>query len=344
MSRARRLALLATVGALAAPAGAAHAAGFTVTFPTDPESGPYTPGVVEAQPGDTVTFDGAFANHPLEWVYQDFTEQETGTTRTYNFTKPGTYRYFCDFHADMTGTVHVAGNQLGTPDFTVAPAAPAVGAKVTFDASAADPDGSVARYEWDLDGNGTFEVSGTARTVSKVYTKAGGVAVAVRYVDDAHETSAAVTHTVVVGATAPDPGTGGGGGGGTTPAPGTPAAPGGGGGATPVPAAKDTRAPLATLKSAKLKLKGRVVSFAVALDEASSATATLKRGTATLGKATIERLAKGTRTITLTLSKNNAARVPKHGTLKVTLTLVTRDAAGNARTLRRTVALRRSPR
>ena len=36
---------------------------------------------------------------------------------------------------------------------------------MTFDASAsADPDGTIAKYEWDLDGNGTYETdTGTTR-------------------------------------------------------------------------------------------------------------------------------------------------------------------------------------
>jgi plastocyanin len=336
MSRtARRVALLAVAGALAAPVAAAGAADFAVSFPGDPESGPYTPGTVEAQPGDTVTFSGGFANHPLEWVHADFTEQESGTTRTYTFPKAGTYRFFCDFHADMTGTVHVAGNQLGTADFGFSPAAPAAGARVTFQAGpVADPDGSVARYEWDLDGNGTFDVAGPSPTATKTYTKAGAYAVAVRYVDDAHETSAATTHTVVVGAPAS-------GGGGSTPVPapgqstGTPTP---GGPATPgAPLAKDARAPRATLTSTRVRVKGRRASIALRLDEAASATATLRRGARTLGRATVRALAKGTATIRVTLGR----RVVVRRSLTATLTLVTRDTAGNARTLKRTVLLRR---
>ncbi len=42
----------------------------------------------------------------------------------------------------------------------------AVGADIRFSASAIDPDGAVAKYEWDLDGDGTYETdSGAATTV-----------------------------------------------------------------------------------------------------------------------------------------------------------------------------------
>jgi plastocyanin len=355
-----RLIVLAAAGALAAPA-AAPAAGFTVTFPNTVDSGPYLPGAVEAQPGDTVTFNGAFARHPLEWVHEDFTGQDTGTSRTYAFAKPGTYAFFCDFHPDMTGTVHVAGNQLATPDFAVSAAAVATGAKVTFDAGAiADPDGTVESVEWDLDGNGSFETTGTARVVSKTYAKAGTYGVGVRYVDDGHETSAATRHDVVVtdpaggggggsgGGSGTGGGTGGGGSGGTGGSGGAGGSGGSGGtggtgagGTTTGTGPRDATAPRPALRSAKVVLKGRVASLRIRLDEAASATATLKRGSATLGKATIKRLAKGDATIKVTLDKASAAKVRKSHPLTATLTLVVRDAAGNARTLRKAVTLRR---
>jgi plastocyanin len=342
MSVRKRLVLLAAAGTLAAPAAAAQAATFSVTFPTDPQSGPYMPGTVEADPGDGVTFAGSFENHPLEWVTGDFTAQETGTSRTYTFAKPGTYRFFCDFHEDMTGTVHVAGNQLATPDFTIS-GTPTTNAKVTFDASAiADPDGTVTKVEWDLDGNGSFETSGTARVVSKTYAKAGTYGVGVRYVDDGHETSAATRHDVVVA----DPAPAGGGGGGTG---GADATGGGvtgggsttGGGPTTGAGTGDAVAPKPALRSTKVMIKGRVAALLVRLDEAGSGTATLKRGTTTLGKATIKKLAKGNATIKLTLTKAAAAKVRKGHPRSATLTLVVRDASGNARTLKKAVSLRR---
>jgi plastocyanin len=342
-----RLVLLAAAGALAAPA-AAHAAGHTVTFPTTVDSGPYLPGAVEAQPGDTVTFDGSFARHPLEWVHEDFTGQDSGTSRTYTFAKPGTYAFFCDFHPDMTGTVHIAGNQLATPDFAVSPAAAAAGTTVTFDAGAiADPDGTVERVEWDLDGNGSFETTGTARVVSRTYAKAGTYGAGVRYVDDGHETSAVTRHDVVV----TDPASGGGGGGtgggaaggggggtggGAAGGGGTP----GGGGVTPTIGA-DALAPTPALRSSKMVVKGRVAALLVRLDEPARGTATLKRGSTTLGQATVRSLAKGKVTIRVTLTRTAAAKVRKGRPLTATLTLVVRDAAGNARTLKRAVTLRR---
>lgn len=45
------------------------------------------------------------------------------------------------------------------------------GQAVSFDASASsDPDGTIAKYEWDLDGNGSYELdTGTTATAGRSY-------------------------------------------------------------------------------------------------------------------------------------------------------------------------------
>ena len=57
---------------------------------------------------------------------------------------------------------------------------------VTFNASASsDPDGTITKYEWDLDGNGTFETdTGTTATTSRVYANAATVNIGLRVTDD----------------------------------------------------------------------------------------------------------------------------------------------------------------
>jgi PKD repeat protein len=108
------------------------------------------------------------------------------------------------------GTVadHYAGivsNQRPSAAFT-APTSVKVGQKAEFNGStSSDPDGSVSRYEWDLDGNGTFETStGSNPSASRSYSSAGPVAVGLRVTDDAGASGIA-SHTVTV-----EPGSGGG--------------------------------------------------------------------------------------------------------------------------------------
>ena len=56
--------------------------------------------------------------------------------------------------------------QPPTASFSVAPNPANTGQNVTFDATASsDPDGTIAKYEWDLDGNGSYETdTGTTKT------------------------------------------------------------------------------------------------------------------------------------------------------------------------------------
>ena len=79
-----------------------------------------------------------------------------------------------------------SGNKRPLPSFTSAPAAPKVGETVSFDASASkDPDGTIVKYEWDLDGNGTYETnSGTTPSATRAYTATGVVKVGLRVTDD----------------------------------------------------------------------------------------------------------------------------------------------------------------
>ncbi len=79
-----------------------------------------------------------------------------------------------------------SGNKRPLPSFTSAPAAPKVGETVSFDASASkDPDGTIAKYEWDLDGNGSYETStGTSASATQAYAATGVVKVGLKVTDD----------------------------------------------------------------------------------------------------------------------------------------------------------------
>jgi hypothetical protein len=64
---------------------------------------------------------------------------------------------------------------------------------VTFDASASsDPDGSISKYEWDLDGNGTFEKSTTTPKTSRSYETPGVLQVRVRVTDNGNKKDVAI--------------------------------------------------------------------------------------------------------------------------------------------------------
>jgi plastocyanin len=343
----------------------AQATDHAVSFPSDAFPAPYSPGTVEAGVGDTVTFSGAFASHPLVWTNGDFATEPTGTTHAYTFTHPGTFSFHCQIHATMTGSVHVAGNAFATPDFSWAPTGPKTGQAVTFTPGPfVDPDGSVVRYEWDLDGNGSFETFGASP--SKTYASATSYTVGLRYVDDSHETSSATTHVVTVAqgpTTGGGGGTGGGGTGGgtggggtgtpapTPPKPGSPA-PGSGatGGSTTSPSGGEQGAgtsPSGTT-ALRVRLGARALTFrsghtraTVVLNLSGSAKATLRVGKTVLatGSATLRA---GTRTLRLTITKAGTRALRRaHGAVRATLTVtVRRSPAAKTTTAKRALTVK----
>ncbi|HKH64344.1 MAG TPA: N,N-dimethylformamidase beta subunit family domain-containing protein, partial [Solirubrobacterales bacterium] len=83
---------------------------------------------------------------------------------------------------------HFGGNsQAPVASFTASPNPAQAGQLVSFDASASsDPDGTVAKYEWDLDGNGSFEQNtGTTPTTSTTFTSPGSYEIKLRVTDNA---------------------------------------------------------------------------------------------------------------------------------------------------------------
>jgi plastocyanin len=336
--------------------GTAGAAPATVGFPTGPAAGAYTPSDVNVDPGDNVTFNGSFANHPLVWNRGDFATQASGTTNSYTFTQPGLYRFHCQIHAAMTGSVLVSGDRLATPDFTWGPAAPRAGQAVSFAPTAfTDPDGAIASYLWDLDGNGTFEASGGAPT--HTYTNAGTYMVALAYTDDRGETSPATRHELVI---APASGAGGPAGGGSTGggqsgtgsgngAPIQPGAPG-----SPFPVSTTTAGPTPaggaqgagpstteTQGATRLRIGTRALAFhdnkaRITITGAPSArplTARLTRRGTTLASGRAKARA---RSITITLTR--AGRTALHGRRSLSATLTV--AAGRTATARKTLSVR----
>jgi hypothetical protein len=78
------------------------------------------------------------------------------------------------------------------------------GGQVSFDASGStDPEGLQLRYDWDLDGNGSFETAGgTTPTITRAYTGTTTLTAHVR-VSDPHGASATARAPVAVDAIRP---------------------------------------------------------------------------------------------------------------------------------------------
>ncbi len=83
-------------------------------------------------------------------------------------------------------------------DFTFNPAPPLIGDPVTFRLTRAeDDDGSIARYQWDLDGNGVYETEGPT-PAARSYATAGARSVHLRVTDN-DGSQATVTKSLAVG-------------------------------------------------------------------------------------------------------------------------------------------------
>jgi PKD repeat protein len=89
--------------------------------------------------------------------------------------------------AKTEGSVDVVvRNQAPTAAIAATPASPRVGTAVQLSAAgASDPDGSVVRYQWDLDGDGGYEVDTQATpSASATFANPGTLTVGVRVTDD----------------------------------------------------------------------------------------------------------------------------------------------------------------
>jgi plastocyanin len=309
----RGLLSLLTLGAGLALAAPALAANQTITF----ASYAYNPTSATIKTGDTATFSGSFMSHPLVWDGGQFDVTNAGTSRAFSFSQPGTYQYHCQLHAvsfGMVGTLNVVANQHpASVSFSVSPS-PTAGQPVTFTyTGAADPDGTLTAWKWDLDGDGAFETTTPTGAAITTYPTARTVTVGMVAVDDSGEDSAAAQQVVTVAAAAA-----GSAGSGTSGASGN----------------KDTTAPRATL----IKLRGLKLSFRAS--EKASATATLRARGRTIAKGSAKARS-GTIGIRLKLTSAGRALLRPGHRLKATLTLTLRDSAGNRRSVKRTLTVRR---
>jgi PKD repeat protein len=153
--------------------------------------------------GDLVTFssdstdvDGTIASQAWDLNDDGKYDDGTGTTAQHTFAKGGAYAVHLrvtdsdGVSSFATHTVTVSGRPPSA-SFTVDPQAVITGEPSHFDAAAStDPDGTIAKYLWDLDGDGTFETdTGTSPVTSRFYATPGNVIVGLRVVDDDGQTA-----------------------------------------------------------------------------------------------------------------------------------------------------------
>ena len=148
--------------------------------------------------GDTVSYSaaGSSDDNGIASIAWDLDgdgsfETNTGTTqaasRSYGSigTRSVKVRVTDIYGAQATASVDVLIHRAPTAAFTAAPSPAFVGESVTFDGSSSSDDESVAKYEWDLDGDGTFETNSAANpTTTHTYTQPGTVTVRLKVTDN----------------------------------------------------------------------------------------------------------------------------------------------------------------
>ena len=179
-----------------------------------PPSASFTANPNPVSVGVTVTFNASASSDPdgtvakYEWDLDGNGSYETNTgatataTRSYAaVSKPVVGLRITD-NSGGTATATTAltvQNLAPTASFTASSNPAVAGTTVTFNAAASkDPDGTIAKYEWDLDGNGSYETNGgTKTTTTRSYASASEPVVALRVTDNLG-TTATITQTIVV--------------------------------------------------------------------------------------------------------------------------------------------------
>jgi PKD repeat protein len=140
----------------------------------------------------------------------------TGAIQTRTFGSAGTFRVGvrvtdpAGSSNDAVAFVSVQPDKPPVVSFSASPTTPAVGAPVTFTATASDPDGTVAAIDWDIDGDGQFD-DGTGAVVTRSFGTSGSRVVSVRATDNAGVATIAFRTIEVTGSSQGQSGPGAGG-------------------------------------------------------------------------------------------------------------------------------------
>ncbi len=119
----------------------------------------------------------------------DGTFERTGTQQSTSFGTTGPHKVSLRV-TDILGAVSTTSltvrvHRPPTALITTQPPAPVVNLPTTLDGSRSSDDGSIAKYEWDLNGDGTFETStGAVARATTTFTAVGPATVGLRVTDD----------------------------------------------------------------------------------------------------------------------------------------------------------------
>ena len=110
---------------------------------------------------------------------------------------PGTYPTVCEWSTTWPHNGERDGQPAPTAAFATNPVAPPTGEPITFTSTSTDPDGSIAKLEWDLDGDAaTTWTLGQGKTATTSFPRPGIYPIRLRATDNngaVHATTVQVT-------------------------------------------------------------------------------------------------------------------------------------------------------
>jgi hypothetical protein len=133
----------------------------------------------------SITFLGLVAPTNVNPIWIDVPNEIIGHAyATSNFPSPGSV-----WNGLTMGTV-IGENKPPVATFTWTPSTPTTNQQIIFDASVSnDSDGSITKYEWDWNNDGTYEDSKTTSTATHSWTQAGSYPVKLQVTDNGGATS-----------------------------------------------------------------------------------------------------------------------------------------------------------
>jgi subtilisin-like proprotein convertase family protein len=160
---------------------------------------------------------GAIASYEWETDGDDDFDDYTGAQPSVYFATPGSHTIKLRVtdgdgaQRTATTTLNVIATTPPSPTFLATPNPVVAGQPVSFDAGGSTDDGTIVRYEWDLDGNGSYETDGGASPlVTRSFPNATVMSIGVRATDDDGRTAVARSPLVVNAPAGAGGGTGGG--------------------------------------------------------------------------------------------------------------------------------------
>ena len=310
--------------------GASRIATLAVTRHYAP-SARITPTKTVAVMGEGITFTSASTDADgiasLEWDLDgDGTFERTGAQANTSFGTTGPHtvalRATDNLGARSVGSVTVRVHRAPTALIVTQPTTPIVGRPTTLDGSRSSDDGAIAKYEWDLNGDGTFETNTAAvPTATTTFATVGPATVGLR-VTDADGATDQSSLTLQVAA---------------TPAPTAPVA--------TIDSLASSLRPLGT--RLRMSAKGRIaLRVACPATEQVCGVAVTVRGIKgalagrSLGRARSDIQGGRTATISIPLSRRAQASAAR-GSLRARVVISTTDASGNLARTRTVVSIRK---